>query len=344
MLECDWFLPKMSLEQAHQLKGYDMVTVDPEVVFNNRESLDALRADNPKIKILCYFNCNEWFFPMFPDKPWSMNIVDYLDKQEEWFLHGKDDQRLTFWVDEISGKKTYTMNCRIDCPKVSVYSADKKISYVEFIAQRLIDDVLKSYSFDGVEWDNLWPEIHWLGMYKTNKSGMKYESLPDNDSISLNMRWRDGINYAINEVKKFGGENFLIIGNPGNLSFGKINGKKVEGFPEYYLNEADTVYHAWFESMNTASVFSPGPCIFNARAENYFFTICSVMLLDNVYFSYLQNTKYESKYELGLGSPMALSQIEKGVATRRYENGTVFVNPALEKAWINYNTGEIRDQ
>lgn len=339
-----WYLPTMSLKEAGSLKGYDLVIVDPEIIFNNRVSLDALRADNPNIKIFCYFNAEEWFFPMWDDKPWSKNIAAFLDKKEEWFLHGKDGQRLNFWTDERTGKKMQTMNCRIDCPKLPVYSADKKISYIEFITDRFIQDILKTYPFNGVLRDNLWYRITWLGKYGNNKSGFDYGSVPNNDSTTLNLLWKQGMDYCLNEIKKFGGLDFIVIGNPGHLSYPQCSGKMFENFPEIYLNKADTLYSAWYESLNNAATFAPGPCIFNARKENYFFTLCSSMLLDNVYFSYLQNQKYDSKYQLALGKPLAPAQASNGIHSRAYENGTVFVNPFSKKAWVVYKDGHTRNE
>jgi len=330
-----WYLPTMSLEEAGRLKGYDLIMVDPELVFNNRESLNVLRADNPRLKIYCYFNAVEWFNPMWPDKPWSKNIVAFLDKKDEWFLKGKDGRRLTFWTG------MQTMNCRPDCPKLPVYSENKKISYIEFITDRFINDILKEYRFDGVIMDNLWNKIHWLGKYGVNKSGFDYGSLPDKDSTALNRLWKQGMDYSLNEIKKFGGPDFVIIGNPGHLSYPQCSGKMFENFPEIYLNEADTLYQAWYENLNNASAFK-GPCIFNACADNYFFTLCSTMLLDNVYFSYLQNTKYESKYDLELGRSLALAQADNGLYRRAYEKGIVFVDPLFKKAWIIYNDGSER--
>ena len=343
-LQAPWYLPTMSLEEARQLKGYDWVIVDPEIIFNSRASLDALRADNPNIKIYCYFNVAEWFFPMWDDKPWSKNIVSFLDKKEEWFLHGKDGKRLNFWTDEKTGKKMLTMNCRIDCPKLPVYSINEKMSYIEFITDRFVQDILRTYPFDGVLMDNLWYRITWLGKYGTNKSGFDYGFIQNNDSVSLNLLWKQGMDYCLNTLKNFGGPDFILVGNPGHLSYPQCSGKMFENFPEIYLNKKDTLYEAWYENLNNAATFAPGPCIFNARADNYFFTLCSAMLLDNVYFSYLQNQKYESKYNLELGKPLGPAQAGNSIHSRVYENGTVFVNPLFEKAWITYNDGRERKE
>ena len=339
-----WYLPTMSLEEAGGLKGYDLVMIDPEAVFNSRESLDALRAANPQIKIYCYFNVVEWFNPMWDDKPWSRNIMNFMNRREAWFLHGKDGQRLSFWEDERTGRKMQTLNCRIDCPKSTVYDGGRPLSYLEFITERFIEDILKTYHFDGVLMDNLWNKIHWLGKYGANKNGFDYGSaLADNDSIGVNLLWKQGMDYCLNELAKFGGPGFLV-GNPGHLSYPQCAGKMFENFPEIYLNEADTVYQAWFENLNNAATFPAGPCIFNARKDNYFFTLASAMLLDHVYFSYLQNTRYEDKYRLNLGQALAPAQINGGVASRAYEQGTVCVDPLFKKAWIIYNDGRERKE
>lgn len=327
-----WYLPTMSFQEAGQLKGYDLVIIDPEIIFNSRASLETLRRDNPDVKIYCYFNPVEWFNPMFPDKPWSVNIVNFLNQHDEWFLHGKDGQRLSFW------KGMQTMNCLANCPKIAVYSLDKKINYIEFITDRFINDILKEYRFNGVVTDNLWYKIHWLGKYGVNKSGFDYGTLPDKDSVSLDSLWRQGMNYCLSEIKKFAGDqDFNIIGNPGHLEYNQYcSGKMFENFPEIYLNEKDTLYHAWFENLSNAKTFPDGPCIFNAGDDNYTFALCSAMLLDNVYFSYSQNTKYDSKWNLNLGKPLGTAKLSVASETfyRDYENGTVMVYPVGQIGWV----------
>ncbi len=334
-----WYLPKMSLKEAGQLKGYDLVIVDPEIIFNDRASLDALRADNPNIQIYCYFNIVEWFNPMFSDKPWSKNILAFLEKNEEWFLHGQDGKRLSFWPG------MQTMNCLADCPKLRVYTEDKKpVNYVEFITDRFIEDILKEYRFDGVLMDNLWNKVYWLGNYGSNKNGFAWAPVKDADVHLVDVYWRKGLIDCLDTLKKFGGESLKIIGNPGHLDYQKqCSGKMFENFPEIYLNEADSTFEAWYENISNASSFPDGPDIFNARTDNYFFTICSSMLLDNVYFSYLQNTKYENKYQLALGAPIAETRANSdGSHSRAYQNGLVFVDPLAKKAWIFYNDGTTR--
>lgn len=339
-----WYLPTMSFEQAQQLNGFDLVIVDPEVIFNNQGSLDALRASNPNVKIFCYFNVVEWFNPMFDDKPWSKNIFAFLNEKEEWFLHGQDGQRISFW------KGMQTMNCLVDCPAAKVYSKnpDEEINYINFISERFVDDILKTYHFDGVLMDNLWDKVDWIGNYGNN-NGLDYGLINSLDTEQekkelLNIYWNMGLNYCLNKIKNFD-QSLTIIGNPGNLSYApQCSGKMFENFPEIYLNEADTIFEAWYENISNASVFSNGPNIFNARKENYFFTLCSSMLLDNVYFSYLQNTKYEDKYQLNLGKALASAKINNGIYCRAYEKGILMVDPYQKKSWISYKDGRTRDK
>ena len=331
-----WYLPKMSIEEAAQMKGYDLVIVDPENIFNNRASLDKLRADNPEIMIYCYFNIVEWFNPMFSDKPWSKKMISFLDKKEQWFLHGQDGKRLSFWPG------TQAMDCSAACPKIPVYSIKDSLTYGQFAMGRFIKDILGQYQFDGVLMDNLWPKIHWLGDYGDNKHGIDYGNLEVNDSVMLDAYWQFGMINCLDILKKYGSEKFTIIGNPGNLDYPRqCSGKMFENFPDIYQNEADKVFEAWYENISNASGFN-GPSIFNARRDNYFFTICSAMLLDNIYFSYIQNTGYDSRYQLNLGAPTSSAQSADGVYNRNYQNGAVFVDPQAKKAWIIYNDGTER--
>ena len=89
--------------------------------------------------------------------------------------------------------------------------------------------------------------------------------------------------------------------------------------------------------MNNANTMEIA--LFNARTgeeNNWFFTLCSSMLLDNTWFSFGQNTPYETKYDLKMGQPKgAFFQNSDGTFSRLFEKGKVTVDYQAERAWIN---------
>jgi hypothetical protein len=78
--------------------------------------------------------------------------------------------------------------------------------------------------------------------------------------------------------------------------------------------------------------------IINADKGNWFFALCSAMLLDNVYFSDRQNTPYRKEYKIPLGRPLEkqADSFKKNLPlySRRFEKGIVHVAPAKGEAWI----------
>ncbi len=334
---CHWYLPNLPLEQAQKLVKYDLLIVDPECIFTSRASLDFLRQSHPGIKIICYFNPVEWFNPMFPDKPWSLCMVASLNEKPEWWLKGTDQKRITFWPG------MQTMNCCWDCPTREI--GGQKVNYVQFITTRFIKDVLKKYAFDGVLLDNLWNRVDWLGNYGQNRHGLDRDGDGKDDAAGkINQSWKTGLAYVAEEIRDFGGSDFIVIGNPANLDYQPYcSGKMFENFPDIYCNEEDKKYQAWYENLDYARAF-PGPCVFNARADNYFFTLCSSLLLDNVYFSFQQNSPYDPKWELNLGEPLCPAEDLAGAYKRCFKNGNVFVDPGAKKAWIVYKDGRERKE
>jgi hypothetical protein len=331
-----YYLPTLSVGQVSSFRGYQKFIGDPEVFFTSPDAINLLIQENPGIELFCYINPTEWFNPMFPDKPWSLKIVDFLNKVPQWWLKGTDGKRISFWPG------MQTMNCSSLCPRVSINGRD--ITYIEFISQVFIESILKQHKFVGIIDDNLWIKIYWMGHYQHNQRGV---SLRDDglktDSAAADQAWKRGREYFDQQIRNFAGPDFIILGNPANLSFmQECDGKMFENFPDIYVNESDTVYQAWYDNLNMAKTMKIA--IFNARADNYWFTLCSSMLLDNVSFSYMQNSPYDKKWELNLGQPNSTAFTVGAEYCRKFQNGTVYLNPLTRSARIIYQDGTVRDK
>lgn len=315
------YLPGLSQEQAESYQGYDMVIVDHEVINTSVGSLHYLRRLNPKIKILAYVEKMQWHNPMFPDKPWSLDVVAYLENFPKWFLFDPQGKNLTFWPG------TVMMNIRLDGWRYNI--AGKTYSYIEWFTERYLEDIIGAYEragikLDGILDDDLFKDISFMEKgVDSNFDGKK-----DNYS-ELDRQWRLGNEYFLKKVRQKMGYDFLIIGNGGHGFYMNVcDGKQFEHFPEVYIG-------SWFDNLNNASGMKIA--LFNARdknLDNWMFTLCSSMLLDNTWFSYGQNTPYEDKYDLKLGHPLGFFYEEPGGFARRFENGIVHVDPYNDRGWV----------
>jgi len=312
------YLPTLSYEQARSYYGYDCIVVDHEVINTSAAMLRYMKATNPALMIFVYSEKMQWHNPMFSDKPWSLKMVAALKQYPKWFLCNPEGKNLCFWPG------TVMMNCRLDCPRYVING--KSYNYIEFFTAHYINDIIKSYKkenikLDGLLDDDLMKDISFLnGGVDSNFDGQ------EDESVELNRQWRLGNAYFLEEVRKAMGKDFIIIGNGGHGYYmNYCTGKQMENFPETFIGD-------WSQNMTNAGGMKKA--FFNARSDNQLFTICSAMLLDNTFFSQGQNTPYNEKYNLKLGEPIgAYFQEESGFA-RKFRNGTVHVNPATEKAWI----------
>ncbi|MFA5163315.1 MAG: putative glycoside hydrolase [Patescibacteria group bacterium] len=326
-----WYLPTLDAIQAMNIAKYDLIVLDYENKFNNSESIDLIIERNSNAKILYYWNYVEWFRPMFPDKPWSIKMLAELEKRPGYWLKQTDKKPLVFW----SGMEM--MNITDYCPKI------KGENYREFITKHLLKDIISDPRCQGIFLDNIWATLDWLGKYGKNESIDANGDGKMDSPAELNASYLREARQFIAEIRKAKGKNFIIITNPINATLlDLVDGKNMENFPDLYLGS--TKNGGWDINMTYADN-GKRYNIFNARADNLFFTICSAMLLDDVYVSFQQNTFWKDEYQLNLGKALGKKESEAGSQTiqkREYENGTVIVNATLGKAKIKYRNGTVR--
>jgi len=334
------YLPTFSRENAVKSVGYDNIVVDPDVFFlpERVKNLNWLQEQNPKIKILAYANPIEMFVPAYSDKPWSINLLEFLKQIPEWWLRDVDGNIASFWPG------TKMLNCSINLKPVKING--QSMNYIEFFSDTYISSVLKNNPcITGMVGDNIWDEgVYWMRRWKDNGLiDLNNDGMAD-DSASIDRAWSAGLAYFLDQVRQNMGPEFTIISNPANSKFKEsVSGKMMEDFSDRFMNEKDSIYDAWYENLALTDSLS-GPFIFNARPDNYWFTLCSTMLADNVWFSYAKNTPYDKKWELHLGKPLARRVQVREIVFRLYENGTVYVNPRDRTAWVTYTNGDYRDQ
>lgn len=334
-----WLYPYLCQEQADGLAEYDIVIIHNEIIFKQSPMIDYLFRKNPNLKLLVYFNPVEWFVPPYEDSPWAKKMVTELNEGEKknWWLKQPNGQAISFWT-AVDGRKTNVMDMRANAPKV-----DGK-TYGEFIAERFNSDILKDKRISGVEIDNAWPNCFWLAKHGKNKGiDFDHDGKADKNAPEIDRDWKEGEANFIKIIRQLKGDDFLMISNPGNLDFTfHQDGKIYEDFPFRYLG--DTLNDGWNINMFNASKTGPYSII-NARSGKWFFALCSAMLLDNACFSDIQNAPYKKEYRISLGEPIEKqeSNFKKNlpVYSRKYEGGTVYVNPRKKEAWITDSNGNM---
>ena len=328
-----WYLPTINLYQANNLASYDLLIIDIENIFNNPTMIDQIIENNPKIKIFAYVNPVEIFDPMFSDKPWGIKLLAELKERPQWWLYQPDGQKLGAWT----GMKT--MDMRIDCPEID------NQKYWQWIAKKYLE-VLKDPRFQGCLIDNVWGDdqvgIAWLANYNGQK-GFDFDNdhKADTNFQEINLSWTKGMRAFIELIRQTKGDNFIILANPGNLSYREVDGKQLENFP--YVFHGLKGASDWEINLMIAKKFKT--ILINPDLKDYFFGACSAVLLDNAYLCVGQNALYHDYYDLALGEAQGKTkEISAGLWSRKFQNGSVFVQPKEKKSWIEYADGKKRKE
>ncbi len=333
-----WLYPFMDPGQADQMANYDILILHNELFYKQSPMINYIIKKNPKIKILVYFNPVEFFIPPYEDSPWAIKLVKQLneDGRKNWWLLQPSGKPITFWTG-VDGRKTRVMDMRITAEKINgeIYS--------EYIAKQFLKDILQDKHIVGVEIDNAWTNVSWLGKHGTNK-GVDFDrnQIADKNGQLNDRDWQTGENLFIKLIRENKGNDFIMVANPGNLTYTiDLDGKIFENWP--FEHAGDTTNGGWNISMFNASK-TGAYSILNARPGNWFFTLCSALLLDKVCFADVQNSPFRTDYRINLGKPLETqaTNFKKNlpIYSRKFERGTVYVCPKKGKAWINNINGE----
>lgn len=332
-----WLYPFMNQTQADQMAGYDILIIHNEIVYKQSPMIDYLIRKNPKIILLVYFNPIEWFVPPYQDSPWAIKMVEQLNQGERknWWLLQPNGKPVTFWTG-TDGRKTNLMDMRLSSAVIN------SENYPEYIARQFITDILKDKRIKGMESDNTWPTSFWLGKHDGNKGvDFNRDKIADKNGPEIDRDWQAGENRFIKIIREKMGSDFIMIANPGNLAFNiDFDGKILENWPFEYAG--DTTNGGWNISMFNATKTGPYT-ILNARPGNWFFTLCSTMLLEKACFADVQNAPYRPEFRINLGKALEPqpSNFKKNlpIYSRKFEKGTVYVCPKKGQAWIDDANG-----
>ncbi len=325
-----WTSPIMRGNDIVNLAKHDLVIVDLENKFNNRQSLLELKRLNPKIKLLAYSNPMEIFLTKYTNRPWQNQIIEeVINYRSQWLLStittyatndGKEHQQsyATFWPGMVM------LNMSASCPKV------KGEIYPKWIAKKLVNEVLNDPIWDGYFQDNGTPNISWTHPGRIDISG---NLKADRDAV-VDKTWEKGMEIFLRIVRRALGPNKIIIMNKGDNSFAKYaDGKFFEKFPNDYLG--DKWAGGWRQSVHNAQR-TGSFTIFQVERHEIMFGLASALLLDNVYLAIGQDDAgiFPELMDINLGRVFGRFQATGPVYTREYEWGTVRVEPLARRGEI----------
>lgn len=340
-----WTSPTMQPSDVERLARHDILIIDLENKFNNRERLLELKLLNPEIKLLVYSNPMEIFLSTYNNRPWQNKVInEIINNRPEWLLKtiarradGRLEERYAqFWT--IPNPMTM-LNMSSVCPKI------KGEIYVEWMAKKINQEILSDPIVDGYFQDNATWEIVWMFAGKQEKVDINGDKKPDRDEI-VNRYWEKGVSHYLKLIRegnshyrffsrlfKKPGKEMIIISNKGDLHFlNRVNGKFFEKFPNDYLGEK--WLGGWRQCVSNAKQTGPYT-IFQANRANIDFVLASALLLDNVYLAISQDDSgIFPELEINLGEPLGTFKYDQRVYTRKYTRGMVTVWPADKKGLI----------
>lgn len=296
-------IPKIITEKLYK---DNLIIIDYENLKKDRESLVAIKKNNPQIKLLIYFNDMEVWTKDIPDRPIANAFKSKLPA--EYRLKRADGKPVIFW------QGMEMMNESSDCPKINGQN------YVEFYANWLISNILNDPIIDGCFKDNGTPTISWVDATIDANNDKKADS-----PSALNASWREGITELLKIIREKKGENFIIVTNKGEKHFFFLNdGVMFEKFPNNYLGSKRA--DGWYQCIENAKRAGPYT-IFQVDLKNLEFGLASSLLLNNVYIIAGQNMQIPDKYRIETGKPLGEMYKNGDLYCRDYELIRVEVDP-----------------
>jgi len=325
----NWQIPDSEVEN---LSKWDVLILDMEVQKNSLDKLKKIRQLNPDIIILAYVTSEE--LGTSPDSYWGQLRNKLLKPaQENWWLKDSNGKYVSFWPGTRMINLTDTSN-----------------GWTEFLPQFLNDQVISTGLWDGIFFDNIWPNASWLngGDLDIDNDGKK-ESAKEIDSA-----WVEANKRLLNNMRNLLGDNYILMGNSHAFSTYQpyLNGIMLESFPASF--EADGTWAGSMNSMvNIKNFKQPKIVVVNANTNNTWginnyrqmrFSLGSALLGDGTFsFDQGANTHSEvwwyDEYNVNLGKPVSdpinildknNKTWKKGIWRRDFENGIVVVNSTDE--------------
>lgn len=329
----NYFLkPSISDAEAISLAKWDVVIIGLEIQYNSPNALRILRERHPDIIILAYIASEEipnayelLTDPAHPHYQFRQGVAD------GWWLRDEDGNRFGSWPG------TRMMNVTNNAQKVN----GKR--WNTYLPQFMHDTVMSTGYWDGIFYDNVWPDIAWMngGNIDSDRNGMR-----DNANL-LDAAWREGMTTLLSTSRSLEGDDAIIIGNGGGRYYTVMNGRLIEEFP----SEFDGGWPGAMELYRGVDRDGRAPSltILNGISatnlptdyQSMRYTLASALMLGG-YASFDEGVErhaalwWYDEYQVALGAPQAHAYnitrptqgaFDSAVWRRDFDNGIVMVNP-----------------
>lgn len=331
----------ITMETAKELAKWDLLALDMTAQTYSAEAIREIRRLNPQIIILAYTSANEMPVSRLNEvEPQGYGQWHDLANgdQDIWHLKTWQGQEVVFWPGNV------LMNLGTKNSNGQTYGDYLTDFYAKLLSSGL---------WDGLLFDNTWAEACWLNAeIDIDADGQK------DNCEKINSKWQQNYNNFFSRLRNQIGADYVLIGN-GNGDYNRyLNGRMLEGFPEYW--EGGWVGQMEALAKSTAGGFSPRVNIVNSDSNNtgnkYDYPsmrlgLLSALMFDAYYsFDYGPNLRehlwWYDEYEANLGQPLKTAvnlfnqtntKFVQGVWQREFENGIALVNSGNQPQKISFD-------
>lgn len=333
----------ISQEEAKQLAQWDVVVLDMQTQNTSAENIKYIRQLNHDVIILAYTTANE-----IPQS--RLNIIEpngiglWHDMasgiKDQWYLKTYQGEKISYWPGNLS---------------MNLYTKDQNNrTYASYLTDFYANKVLSSGLWDGLLFDNTWQNVYWMN----NKIDIDGDHRRDSQT-EIDYYWRQGHLNLFKQLRNKFGSQYLIVGNGDGLYHSYMNGRMIEGFPEYweggwlgsmerYSDNNENGYQSRFNIVNSDTNNTGN----NQDYPTMRYGLTSTLLFDG-YFSFDYGSElreqlwYYDEYDAYLGKAKTNAfnllkskseNLEKGLWQRDFENGLVIVNSTDQKQIINFDS------
>ncbi len=326
---CYWTSPIMAKEQARELAKFSLLIIDMENMFNNKASLRLLKRLNSGIKLICYSNPMEFFVPMMPGRPIQKRWHHETPAYPRWSLRRGDGSEANFWP----GMKM--MNLSSLCPDYD------EIKYSQWIADKLLTEVLDDPIWDGYFMDNGGGNISWIFANTYSQLDIDDDGVSDSSS-KIDQAWEEGIRSFLSRIREAKGDDFILMANKGSVEFmDLLDGRLFEGWVNNYLgSKTNDGWDQCFENAKRMETeFGAKYTVFQVSSSAELdYALASAALLDYVYVAVGQdNYRSYPAFELSPGQALGPYWQMADTYYRKFENFKVVVRPSQKRGEIVNN-------
>jgi hypothetical protein len=321
----------LSESDASELAKWDVLVLDPQTGENSANIFREIRQKNPDIIILARVAAEEINTSRDNTVGFAGGSVrnDLLSQlNDSWYMRDKSGKQLSFW------------------PGTLLMNLTNNSGWNDFLPQFVNSRILSSGLWDGVFYDNVWPNITWFnsGNLDVKNSGQL------ETAAQIDKDWLAGNQELLSKSQTLFGGKYLIVVNGHDCPQYEpyINGIMMENFPPPW-EDSGTWKGAMKTYFDNKNFLTPYIGIINGNTSNTWapdnyhkmrFYLGSTLLGD-AYFSFdygdqnHQQTWWYDEYQVALGTAVSAPinildkddrAFQNGLWRRDFTNGIVVVN------------------